>query len=413
MQTLKFGCYDEFACTGPECEDSCCKHWTISLTKREYLDFKKLDCSPELKAVIDSAFKRVKDGEDFKYARMELKEDGSCPFLGEDRLCMLQKEKGESALTLVCSSFPRNWAKIGEDAVAFSLTPTCYHVVELLMQHPEGLVLMEEEYGGENRWINKSLWTGVVLNGNEPAFPYIWSIKTAQLDILQNRDFTTAERLLILGYYTQKVCDYLENSPEKIGQLGAMMLDKELCRKIADSLKPPQTEQQALAKSTDILFKLTENANKFSSKSRVTRLINLINVIADNVGLKYELIEGSRYATFVNSNVCAENRELYEKLERERPHITENLLVMLAFSRFPKNGEQLWGDYFSLAVLYNFLRYYLAAFLPENFTDKELAMGITNMVKVIINANSATNLTMRDFAEHGMNSLSYVAFLIS
>ena len=69
MQTLKFNCYDEFACTGPECEDSCCKHWRIFLTKREYLDYKKLDCSPELKSVIDSAFKRIKTGSDLQYAK--------------------------------------------------------------------------------------------------------------------------------------------------------------------------------------------------------------------------------------------------------------------------------------------------------------------------------------------------------
>ena len=146
MKTLKFNYYDEFACTGPVCEDSCCKHWEIDLTKREYLNYKKMECGQELKAVIDSAFKRKKDGSEYRYARMELKEDGSCPFLGEDRLCMLQKEKGESALTAVCSSFPRKWTQAGKNAAVFTLSPTCYHTVELLMKHPEGLALVEEEY---------------------------------------------------------------------------------------------------------------------------------------------------------------------------------------------------------------------------------------------------------------------------
>ena len=409
MQTIKFNYYDEFACTGPECEDSCCKHWQIFLTKREYLDYKKLECSPELKAIINTAFKRTKSDYEMQYAKMDLKEDGSCPFLGEDRLCMLQKEKGESVLTLVCSAFPRDWTKVGIDVAALTLTPTCYHVVELLMKHPEGLVLLEDEYDGKNKWINKNLWAGVFPQDSK-TYPYIWAIKTAQLDILQNREFTIAERLLILGYYTKKVCEYLESSPEKIEQLGAMMLDMELCRKVADSLKTSQTEQQSYAKSVDILFMLTEHSNSIDPTHHITRYIN---TMANSVDLTYEITDEGKYTFRCNPEEYAKNLGIYAKIEDERPYIIENLLSTLAFSHFSKDGDELWSDYFALAVTYNFLRYYSAAFLPESYTDKELAMAMTNIVKVILNANTAKDLVMRDFAKQGMNSLSYVAFLIS
>ena len=410
MKALKFNYYDEFACTGPECDDSCCKHWLIFLTKREYLDYKKMACSPELKVVVDSAFKRTKSDSDVQYAKMDLKEDGSCPFLGEDRLCMLQKEKGESSLTMVCSTFPRNWAKVGGDAVVFTLTPTCYHTVELLMKHPEGLVLSEEEYDGKNKWINKNRYSNLSLPLNAQTYPYIWPIKTAQLDILQNREFTIAERLLILGYYTKKVCEYLESSPEKIEQLGAMMLDRELCRKIADSLKTPQTEQQAAAKSVDILYKLTRRSNREQPNHHVTRSLN---IMSDCVELGYEFDEKGGYIVRYSKAAYARNREIYGRIEEERPYITENLLTTLAFARFSQDGEELWADYFSLAVLYNFLKMGTAAFLPENYGDKELAMAMTNIVKMLLNTPLAKGMVMRDFAKQGINTLSYVAFLIS
>ena len=410
MQTLKFNYYDEFACTGPECEDTCCKHWKILLTKREYLNFKKMDCSPELKEIIDSAFKRTKSGSDDQYAQMCLKEDGSCPFLGEDRLCMMQKEKGESVLTIVCSAFPRNWNTVGGDVIVFSLTPTCYHAVELLMQHPEGLALVEGEYDGKNRWINRNLWAGVPIKEEDMIFPYIWQIKTAQLDILQNRDFTIAERLLILGYYTKKACEYLDSSPEKIAQLGTMMLDGELCRKIADSLKTPQTDAQAAAKTNDILLKMTVVARTAEPGVHTTELLN---VIADNVGLVYEQDGGGIHDVHWNNDACTKSRELYQKIEDERPYIFENLLSALAFSDLSKNAEELWADYFALAVLYNIFKIGIAAFLPESYTDKQLAMAITNIVKLLLNSGSAKGLVMQDFALNGTNSLSYVAFLIS
>ena len=429
MQTLKFNYYDEFACTGPECEDSCCKHWTIYLTKREYLDYKKMDCSSELKAVINSAFKRNKDGNDLHYAKMDLKEDGNCPFLGENKLCMLQKEKGESVLTLVCGAFPRNWHQIGKDVAVFTMKSTCYHVVELLMQHPEGLTLVEGEYDNSNKWLNKNQWAGKVFHDDAETLPYIWSIKTAQTDILQNRDFTIPERLLILGYYTQKTCEYLQSSPEKIDQLGAMMLDRELTAKIADSLKASQNAKQSASKSADMLFRITEYMRRTSPDSHLT---GLLDVIAEKTGLEFEYTDKGKATISVNKkgnynmqnlspeckvtvnlDALSENFEIYSEIEADRPHIIENLLVNQAFSAFSRNKTELWADYFSLAVLYNFLQYYLAAFLPEHYTDKELAMAVTNIVKLIYNANLARSIIMSDYAEHGSNSLSHVAFLIN
>ena len=410
MQTLKFSYYDEFACTGPECEDTCCKDWLIFLTKREYLDFKKLDCSPELKAVINSAFKRTKLDNDSRYAQVNLREDGTCPILGEDKLCMLQKEKGESALTFVCGSFPRNWSWIGGEAAVFSLRPTCYHVVELLMKHPEGIALEEGEYDGENKWINRGRWAGTPLGENDKTFPYIWLVKTAQLDILQNRNFTIAERLLILGYYTKKTCEYLESSPEKLSQLGEMMLDGELCRKIADSLKTSHTDLQAALKSNEMLFKMTL---EFRSNAPDDFITKLLNKIADSVGLVYEPDDQGSYSVEWNNAAYTKNRELYSRLEEERPYIFENLLATLAFAEFSPDGESLWEEYFSLAVLYNFFKTGIAAFLPESYTDKELAVAITNIVKILLNSGVAKYKVMRDFTQNGENSLFHVAFLIS
>lgn len=410
MRALKFDYYDEFVCTGAECEDTCCKSWEIDLTRREYLDYKKMECSSELRKIMDSAFTRLKGGDDHQYARVVLKENGLCPLLGKDGLCMLQKEKGESVMSFVCGNFPRNWGKVGMDTAFFALSPTCCHVIDLLIKHPEGLALTEEEYDGENRWINKNLWSGDILPSTAETYPYIWSIKTAQLDILQNREFTIAERLLILGYYTQKVCDYLKNSPEKIEQLGAMMLDHELCRKIADSLKTSQTEAEVAAKSIDILYNI---CGTLHSGSRQLCLIRLIDVVADDLELNSKKNEDGQNIVKWNPETYAKNRELYRKIEEERPYIIENLMASLAFASFSKDGEELWADYFSLAVLYNFLKIGIAAFLPENYTDKELAIAMTNIVKVIVNTNLAKDVTMNIFAENNSNTLPHVAFLIS
>ena len=421
MRTLKFNCYDEFACTGPKCEDTCCKNWDIFLTKKEYWDYKNMSFTPELKALMDKAFYRVKQGNSLQYATVQFKEDCTCHLLDKDGLCMLQKEKGEDALPSVCSLFPRVWGKIGDDAIVFSLTPTCCHAVELLMQHPEGLVLTEGEYDDSNKWINKGQWTGPTIPSNAKIMPYIWSIKAAQIDILQNRNFNIPERLLILGYFTQKACEYLENSPEKLHQLGAMMLDQELLAKLAKSLKASQTDKQAAAKSANIMFKLVKFARNTRPDSSVTRLLD---IIAENTDLKFDLNDAedegesedanNEYNIEINFKKLSHNFEIYSEIEADRPYIIENLLVNLIFSEFPADSKSLWENYFSLVLLYNFLQFYMSAFLPDDeYTDSELAAAITNTVKILLNSNLAKAAMLMEYELNGTNTLSYVAFLIN
>ena len=95
MNVVKFKYFDDFHCLGPDCKDTCCKDWHIHITKREYLDYKKMKCSPELRRLLDDSFKRIKTiSNDAVYAEVKFNEDNKCPLLGKDSLCMLQKELG-------------------------------------------------------------------------------------------------------------------------------------------------------------------------------------------------------------------------------------------------------------------------------------------------------------------------------
>ena len=411
MRTLKFNIYDEFACTGTECQETCCQQWRITFTKKEYLSFRDLECSQELRAKMDSAFERIKPGDELHYAKIKLREDGYCPMLDKDGLCMLQREKGESVMNIVCSTFPRNWELVGTDVVVFTLSPACCHVVELFMQHPEGLALVEEEYNGKNKWINKGMWIGGTFAQDSGAFPYIWHIKTAQLDILQNRNFTIPERLLILGYYTRKAYEYLETSPEKLERLGTMMLDNGMCREIADSLRASLTEADAAVRYVGMLYILSKGVR--SLKNPNIYLQKLIDTLVDNMEVDCVKNEEGQDMFRWNADTYAKNRELYRKIEEERPYIIENLLVNLAFGRLSESAGELWADYFSLAVLYNFLRTGIAAFLHESCSDAELAQAIAKIVKILINSDLTKNMIMQDFINNGLNSLPHVALLIN
>ena len=127
------------------------------------------------------------------------------------------------------------------------------------MQHPEGLEIVEEEYDKKDKYINKGLSSGYSVNKTNKEFPYFWNIINAEVDILQNRNFTFSERMLILGYFCQKANEYVQkDTMDKIPGLAAMLLDNELCRKISDSLKPPYSEGRIASESLNMLIGMRE-----------------------------------------------------------------------------------------------------------------------------------------------------------
>ena len=187
MHIVKFAYYDDFRCSGPDCTDNYCRYWHIDISKSEYLYYMEMKCSNALRSVIDGAFKRKKEPTDICYAEMKLTVEGKCHFLGKDSLCMLQKELGEESLSLTCRVFPRLHMKVGKGTVMQSCSATCCRVTEILMEHPEGLSITEEEYDGEDLYINNDMFTLPRLTPECKELSFYWIVLNAQIDILQNR----------------------------------------------------------------------------------------------------------------------------------------------------------------------------------------------------------------------------------
>lgn len=411
MKVVKLAYYDEFHCIGPECPDSCCKHWNITLSKREYLNYKKMECSPELKEIIKNAFTRLKNNER-SYASMKLKENGDCPFLGGDCLCKIQKEKGEKSLTLVCSVFPRLISKVGGDIYTLACNIDCSYVVEILMNHSEGLRVIEEEYNGSNSYINRNAVSGNNTPVDWIGYPFVWNILNAEIDILQNRKFTISERLLILGYFCQKADEYLKNNEgEKISGLANALLDNELCKTISDSLKAPQSDLQSAVKSVDILYKIKLRIDN----SSIDILKKLLENIMDSIDFttNYNFNDGEVESVNIDFTISKYEKSVntYKQIENDRPYIIENILVNLAFTQNFKSG--IWENYFTFIVFYNTLKICIPAFLKENWTDRDLACAINYVAKIVINSHVAEKGTSQDFLDNNSFDLPHAAFLIS
>lgn len=190
-----------------------------------------------------------------------------------------------------------------------------------------------------------------------------------------------------------------------------MILDNEFCRSIADSLKAPQSDIGAAAKSVNGFLKMHQSVIQ---GEKTDSLSNLFERTAHSINVRFEKV-------FVDGNTDVKytyNMERYFKclerfrvIESERSYIFENVLVNMIFVTPPHEG--LFKSFFNLAMFYNILKISLPAFLEEEWNDRDLAKAITYSAKMVVNTKMTEKVSERDFIEHDSFDLPHIAFMIS
>ena len=140
LNDLRPAYYDDFRCLAGGCQNTCCKGWSITFSKKDYLALKRQEGSPELNACLAEGVRRIrrKSGDDtFYYGEFDMS-GGVCSLLQEGGLCGLQVEKGHEALPFVCQSYPRRERYMLSGYLERSLSPSCEGVLALLWDLPEG-----------------------------------------------------------------------------------------------------------------------------------------------------------------------------------------------------------------------------------------------------------------------------------
>ncbi len=407
MQVLKLSYYDDFRCAGGDCPETCCGRWSIIFSRNEYLKLVASNCSEKLKAATENSFVKIDGGDNINYAVIKLDEHGLCPLLDENGLCTIQKELGESFLPYTCSVFPRYETAVGDECYLCGCQITCPHVVEMLMSYPDGISVIKSEYSGDNPRLNMGLYT-------VPAIPKLYEkiypeIEETEIKLLQNRSFTISERLLTVGFYCQKINDCINKKEEhKIHGISETLSEKEMCKKIAASLSPSQTEESRAAKTMELIGKMCLFASEEGSLSNGVK--SLFQQVADCLELQIRRLDDSNIYIDWNEKQYFKNAALYQAIEKEAGFLIENVLVNLIFTTSPSGG--VWANYFTMAVFYGVMRICLPAFLEEDWQDKDLAAAISKTAKMLLNSSVIKKSVILDFVEKREFTLPYAAFLV-
>jgi lysine-N-methylase len=219
---------ESFRCIGPECEDSCCQGWAVCVDKATY---KKYRATPSLRRLASRYIELNSRGRDnFKYARIKLDPNRTCPFLDPDQLCHIQKQHGADFLSKTCSRYPRALAQ-------FNGRP----LQALFLSWPEAarLVLLSPRLLSADDDRDFPLENSQTLAGLQPLS---LQLRSFAVQLLQDRAYPLWQRLFVLGIVCRRIHELtasqqMSRVPQLIGQYAEMMAQG-LLRPHLDGIPP-------------------------------------------------------------------------------------------------------------------------------------------------------------------------------
>lgn len=175
--------FNEFKCIADNCPDTCCAGWQIVVDEESLHKYKKIkgDYIWKVMAAVDW------EEESFRQDN-----EKRCAFLTSSNLCELYQNAGPDSLCKTCREYPRHTEEF-EGVREITLAASCPVVARMLMERMTPVHFVREDHVEEEE-------TEIF----DDFDPFLYSIiedgRNAMLDILQNRNIPTKERVvLVLG----------------------------------------------------------------------------------------------------------------------------------------------------------------------------------------------------------------------
>lgn len=197
-----------FQCDGTVCDAQCCRGWNIQLDIGAIARFRKAPKLLRRKLFSHIAENKVTGLQEI------VKEKDSCPFLGKDRLCILQKRKGLGFLADVCAEYPRLTTQF-PDMLERALCVTCPVVARLALldKSPMEFEEVEIETGRETYFQQAD-------DAEAIEALRFFDVQKGGIRILQDRSLSLPERLTKLESFLGQAEDLLaEGKGEAISRL--------------------------------------------------------------------------------------------------------------------------------------------------------------------------------------------------
>ena len=315
----------DFVCLASNCPDTCCKGWQIYIDEKTGKDY--LCDSGEIGKIARESMR----GKPYSY-HLALS-NKRCPYLTQDNLCKVIQEKGENALSIVCSSHPRFTHILYEDEFSF-LSLSCPFVASMFVSALKNGGVEYEKIDMQNPYLSQFYDTVCEESVNLGQKLAQICDKDKQLSLLCSSLFSSLEYLEeetiggIIESFGEKLGDWIVNNLKKeIDKLFKTLPDKKNTSIIGSSMGGLFAFYMGL-KYKDVFdlagcfspaFLLYEN-NKFIEeleKYQVSEELPKLYFLVGNIEFENEFIIQTKdaYDIFKNKGVSDEKIKLIHDLE--------------------------------------------------------------------------------------------------
>lgn len=409
IANLRPAYYDRFQCIAQQCQVDCCTGWTIAFNRKDYLNIRQQKGSEQLNNAIKQALHRQKSPSNTFYAMFQLTEDG-CPLLTEQRLCRLQLECGYHVLPHVCKVFPRLKDYPLSGYYEQSLSPACEAVLELLWQSPEGIDFVSDPLP-KTEYVTKTFSVQDIALAS-----YFQEIRALCIGILQDRRFPVQKRILLIGFFLQKLSAENTDIPAWLAETEAM-LQHPAIEALADQFFASITEDtRHLILLQHIRSLASMNAAQKDKKLSAHMQAILQHWITKTTPKEQEQI------LHITANTEKFHKALYNFSAQfaEKEYFFENLAVCVFFQQALPNCssfEALWKSYVNFCNLYSLFRFTAIAdcLIPskDEITAKNrLFLGILYISRNLLHSSERQTIFTDQFFDSQNTSLAHMVLLL-
>lgn len=397
---------EQFTCIGSQCEDTCCAGWQVAIDKATYKKYNKV--RSDLKPALDKHVKRNRSSKgDGDYAKIELASGFSCPMLNEEKLCSIQLKLGETYLSNICSTYPRV-TNVVNGIFEKSATMSCPEAARLALLNPNGIEFNEiEESVEERNAINKRLNT-VSDQPHQQIAQYFWELRIFSIQVLQNRSYTLAERLIILGLFYQKAESYIASSQiTQIPDLIATYTGLIQGNGVSDIIN----EIPSLSIIQMELLKSLVDARVIQGV-RSQRYIDCFGEFLNGIQYTKESVVEE-----ISSRYQAAYNNYYHPFMKNNEYVLENYLVNYVYIHlFPLgSGKDVFEEYMMMIIHYAMIKMHLigmAGYHKDNFSLDHVIKLIQSFAKTVEHNPSYLRGVRELLDRNGFNTMAYMAILI-
>jgi lysine-N-methylase len=324
---------ESFRCIGSACEDTCCQGWNVPVDEATYHRYQALPASP-LRTLIVESIQRSPEPEaaakPFLFAKIRMNSSNECPMLGEDHLCRIQQEHGESLLSHACATYPRvvhSFAGHSETALTLSCPEAARHVLlNPALLRPASLSPPVAEASNDSPGFMRGLKpppptaSGISSACQaESSLPSsFWLIRNSMLALVTNRTYPLWQRMFLLGILCRRLDELAKEGlassiPEFLSGFEASLATPAL-RAGMDALPIDLTAQ------LDVVLRL---AGLMLHRSNVRpRFVECVTAFTRGIGNGPGATMETLTARFALAHDC-----YYAPFFARHPHILENLLI--------------------------------------------------------------------------------------